>query len=795
MAASLNLGNLLVHLRADASQFNRIFGAATNTLKRFSKLAIGSATAGVVASVKAFASFDDAMTTSLAIMRNVSGEMRKQMEDVALTLSQKSVVSAYELAESYYFLASAGLDVNQSMAAMKPMMDFAIAGHFNMAKATSLATDAQSVLGLKVKDAAQNQKNLIRVTDALMSVTRQADAEAVQFAEALATQAASTMKVYNIALEEGVSVLAAFAEQGRKGAEAGTLFSRMLRLTLQGFRNFQPAWKNLNVDIFTTEGSLRHLGDILNDLTNAFKGMSPEVLGMQLDLLGFQARSQQAILPLLGMGDAIKKWNQETLEAQGLTKEIAEKQMESWISQLKILWNKIKAVAIVVGRELAPNLKALNEWFDKNEQVILNWALFFADRINFAKDVMFDFIMFMKDDFSAGMKTVFDLFIDTVEVAGRLAVTLAVKTGQGIWEGIKKGLLGKGTDRDEIEKLAMKLYREVGGRPGQTRLIEKRVDWKFQTKTTLGPLIDDPNLVGNLKLYAEKMKEAGQIIEGQFAENIFRGFGDVAKKELSKFVKDLTLEGTSARFFETYEKRLAELALKDKERVKVVAALKKTMDDLAATDISKPFEDADNIIQSLGRNFEKFQSTLQQWANMAQDTFVNLADIVANAFDDLSKTLTQMVMKGKADFKSLAVSILGDLMTMIIRAQLARAAMAAVPGFAQYFPGYIPPAVSVPTQLTPMQLAGAPHGGGLQHGGRVTKTGWAVVDRGEIFSGVNNEMGMGKPPNIIINNNTGQKMEQERPASFDGENWVANIVIKKIASGGPMKDAIKGIRR
>jgi len=87
--------------------------------------------------------------------------------------------------------------------------------------------------------------------------------------------------------------------------------------------------------------------------------------------------------------------------------------------------------------------------------------------------------------------------------------------------------------------------------------------------------------------------------------------------------------------------------------------------------------------------------------------------------------------------------------------------------------------------------------GGLQHGGTVEKTGWAVVHRGEEYSGVNNEFGMGRLPNIIINNNTGTPIRQP-DVSFDGENVIVQIEaalnnrIQRRA--GPLFDTIRNAR-
>ena len=99
------------------------------------------------------------MTQSLAIM-DTTIEQQKAMEEQALAVSRTTRISAEQSAEAFFFLASAGLNAEQSISALPQVAKFAQAGMFDMATATDLATDAQSALGLTVKDANQNLENL-----------------------------------------------------------------------------------------------------------------------------------------------------------------------------------------------------------------------------------------------------------------------------------------------------------------------------------------------------------------------------------------------------------------------------------------------------------------------------------------------------------------------------------------------------------------------------------------------------------------------------------------------------------
>jgi len=368
---SLDLGNLLVHLKLESDQWTRVMRnvetrmtRAENRLNSFGRnmtmkvtvplLALG------VASIKTFASFDDAMVRSTAIMGNVTDDMDADMRSLARTLSMEGVQSATQLAESYFFLASAGLDVKQSIAALPVVQKFATAGAFEMALATDLVTDAQSALGLTVNDSQQNMTNMVKITDILTGANTLANASTQQFSEAL-MRAGPAMKAYGIELEDGVATLAAYADQGKKGAEGGELFGRMLRLMIKGFNDNREAWDRYNISIVDAQDNLRPMADIVRDLTGVLGTMGVTEKAAALELLGFQARSQQAVMPLLGLGNAIEQYNKDLHQMAGITEEVANKQLKSLGSQLRIIWNHVKAVAASFGSTLEPMVLKVGE--------------------------------------------------------------------------------------------------------------------------------------------------------------------------------------------------------------------------------------------------------------------------------------------------------------------------------------------------------------------------------------------------------------------------------------------------
>ena len=319
-----------------------------------------TAVAGIgIASVKAFADFDAAMNQSLAIMGDVSDALRKDMSDAAREVAKATTFSAKEAAESYFFLASAGLDAEQSIAALPKVAAFAQAGMFDMARATDLLTDAQSALGLSSDDVTENLANMSQLGDVLVKANTLANASVEQFASALTNKAAASMRTLNMEMEEGVSVLAVFADQGLKGEAAGTAFNATMLGLTKNARTNAGAFKALGVEVFDSTGELNSMADIVAQLEAGLDGMSTEQVEATLSGLGLTRQALDGTKALLGNSEALREYEGELRNAGGTVDEIAEKQLQTFSAQLQLLGSRITDVGIEIGSKLTPILMDL----------------------------------------------------------------------------------------------------------------------------------------------------------------------------------------------------------------------------------------------------------------------------------------------------------------------------------------------------------------------------------------------------------------------------------------------------
>jgi TP901 family phage tail tape measure protein len=289
--------------------------------------------------------FNRAMRESLAIMGDVSEEMRTVMRKTAIDAAKETAFGAAEVAKSYYYLASAGLDAAQSVAALPQTARFARAGMFDIARAAELAAGSVAALGMKGNTTAEYLHSYNRVTDVLVKANTLANATVDQFATALGTNAANAARMAGQSIEDVVAVLAAFADKMVKGEEAGSAYARAINyLSIQATQN-QEAFRKAGVRMFDAADNTRTLVDVIQDLENRFAGMTDKERTAELIMLGFTKKTIALMNTVIGTSEQIRHFTRELQRAGGTTREVAEKQLTPFQKG----WTKLRATLTDVG--------------------------------------------------------------------------------------------------------------------------------------------------------------------------------------------------------------------------------------------------------------------------------------------------------------------------------------------------------------------------------------------------------------------------------------------------------------
>ena len=295
--------------------FAAVSGSVRDALKAHLLLMSGGgAVQGLTKFIATGEDFNSTFRKSTAIMGMLSDEMKGDMKAAAIDVAKVTNFSAAEAAKSYFFLASAGMDAAQALEAMPTVAKFAQAGNFDLALATDLVTDAQSALGMSSKDATENLEGMNRVANALVKANTLANASVQQFSESLTNKAGAALKVVGKDIEEGVAVLAAFADQGVKGAEAGTAMSIVMRdLQTKAIKvtkefNGPERFREFGIAVFDAAGEMRNMSSIIGEVERALDGMSDSQKKATLLQLGFTDKSVGFIQTLLGTSEKIAEY-------------------------------------------------------------------------------------------------------------------------------------------------------------------------------------------------------------------------------------------------------------------------------------------------------------------------------------------------------------------------------------------------------------------------------------------------------------------------------------------------------
>jgi len=481
------------------------FGKVTKAIGNSIAIAFGTvAVGGVIALQRVLSNglkenlrFNSEMQKSIAIMGDVSQAQRMQMERTARNVRKSVNIELDKIGEAFFFLASAGLDLEQQLTAIRPVAEFAKAGMFDMATATDLATDAQSALGLTVENSEQNLKNLVRVTDVLVGANTLANATVQQFSESLTNRGAAALKAVNKDVEEGVALLSAWADQGVKGRSAGQGLQILLRDLQRAWDENKASLKEAGIEIFNASGTMNNMGVIIGQIEDRLAGLTDEQKRAELSAMGFREESLIFLQTLLGTSDAIAEYEGKLRDMGGTTKEVAENQMKS----LSERFTSLKQIIVDTFGEGAISL--IGSFFDTIESKVINLTRF-MDKFGDNTDEVLNLLR------RAGVEG---------EAIAKLETRQMLKETQELRKQIEK-------EFDEMDPVVNVRVR-TGERGGMNALL--RGD-KFEVGELMTVPVDKlPQGMKEVEQLTEKMIGRLSRIDDRIQDAVDRGFEDRAE--------------------------------------------------------------------------------------------------------------------------------------------------------------------------------------------------------------------------------------------------------------------------
>jgi TP901 family phage tail tape measure protein len=320
---------------------------------------VGALAVGLAKSVTAAADFESQINI-LTVAARSSGTTMEDLSKAALQVGADSDlvgISASEAADAMTNFYKAGLTTNEIFAdmqgylagtvpltgALRSAIDLAAASELDLAAASDVVAIAMATFGLEAADAA-------RIADVLVGAADASLASVGGLAEALKNVGpiAATM---GISLEDTSTALAILSTRGIQGAEAGTAMRSMLLNLQRPTKAVTTALDELGVSLYSTDGTMRALPDVIGQLEGALSGLTEEQRNQYaVTLAGSYGLNAFNVL----VGEGTEGWNEmSTAVANAATaQETAAARTKGFNAAIEQLKGALETLLITVGTPL-----------------------------------------------------------------------------------------------------------------------------------------------------------------------------------------------------------------------------------------------------------------------------------------------------------------------------------------------------------------------------------------------------------------------------------------------------------
>lgn len=362
----MDVFDLYAKIRLDTNEYDKgLEGASRRTEGFGSKLksafgsfakvsgtALAAATGSMIAfgksSVDTGMNFDSAMSQVAATMGTTTDAIGN-LRDFAIDMGSKTAFSATEAAEALNYMALAGYDDAESMAALPNVLNLAAAGNIDLASASDMVTDAQSALGLTM-----DQTTVL--VDQMAKTSSKSNTSVAQLGEAMLT-VGGTARDLSGGTTELSAVLGVLADNGIKGAEGGTALRNVI-LSLGAPTDKAAKLLNaMNIEIYDAQGNMRPLPEIFGDLNGELSTMTQ---GERTQVLNdiFNKVDLKSVNAL--MNTNVERWQELTTEidnSRGAAEKMAATQLDNLAGDITLFKSALEGAQIVLSDQMTPTLR------------------------------------------------------------------------------------------------------------------------------------------------------------------------------------------------------------------------------------------------------------------------------------------------------------------------------------------------------------------------------------------------------------------------------------------------------
>lgn len=265
--------------------------------------------------VEVGSSFEAGMS-EVAAISGATGSQLEALTKKAKELGNSTKFSASEAASAFTNMSLAGWSVDQSLAGIDGVLQLAAASGMDLADASQAVTDNISAFNLQASDAS-------RIADMMAFAQANSSTTAAELAQSYKNCAAS-MNSAGQDIETTTSFLEILANNGLRGAEAGTAVAAMMRDMTSKMEDGSIAIGDANVKVMDSNGNFRDMTDVLKDVEKATNGMGNAEKQAAL-LSTFTSDSIKGLNMILNTGvDTTAEYEEKLRSCSGAAEDMAD---------------------------------------------------------------------------------------------------------------------------------------------------------------------------------------------------------------------------------------------------------------------------------------------------------------------------------------------------------------------------------------------------------------------------------------------------------------------------------------
>ena len=367
----MKLLDLVAKLSFDDSEFGSGVKKSENSITSLGKTIAGVVSAGAILklgkdAINTGMNFDSAMSQVAATMGLTQNEINstdgvfQKLRTTALDMGSSTKFSASEAAEGLNYLAMSGMDADTMMKALPITLQMAGASGIDLATTCDKLTNIMSSLGLASKDSATYMNNMGTVTDVFALTSTKANTDVMGLYESI-SQVGATARVMQNPLSELSIATGILADNDIQASEAGTILRNLLLSLTAPTDSAKKAMDELGFSAFDTNGELRPMQDILQELNEKFSQMTTEE---KMDIMNkiFNKTDLKGINALLGeSGDRWDELEVAIDNCEGSAEQMYKTQNDNLKGSLTELSSAVEGLKIAISDKLTPAIRPVVE--------------------------------------------------------------------------------------------------------------------------------------------------------------------------------------------------------------------------------------------------------------------------------------------------------------------------------------------------------------------------------------------------------------------------------------------------